>query len=120
MFIGRKAELKKLNEMYAGNKFECVIIYGRRRIGKTTLIKEFIKNKNAIYFVAREADSKINLNVFSNDVYLVTANELVNNAFFPDWEKAFDYIHKISRKNRVVLAIDEYPYLAGGFRPVSS
>jgi len=120
MFIGRDAELKKLNEMYAGDKFECAIIYGRRRVGKTTLIKEFIRNKKAIYFVAREADGDLNLTVFSNDVYSVTANELAKNAFFADWEKAFDYIYQIAKDNRIVLAIDEYPYLAGGYRPISS
>ena len=120
MFVGRSEELKKLNEMYAGDKFECAIIYGRRRVGKTTLIKEFIKDKNAIYFVAREADGALNLNRFSVDVYSATAKELAGNAFFPDWEKAFDYIFKISLDNRIILAIDEYPFLAGGYRPISS
>ena len=120
MFIGRGAELNKLNEMYASDKFECVIIYGRRRVGKTTLIKEFIKDKKAIYFVAREADGFVNLTGFSNDVYSITAKELAKNAFFADWEKAFDYINLISKNERIVLAIDEYPYLAGGFRPISS
>jgi len=43
MFIGRESELGKLNKMYSGNKFECAIIYGRRRVGKTSRIQEFIK-----------------------------------------------------------------------------
>ena len=120
MFIGRNAELSKLNEMYASGKFECVIIYGRRRVGKTTLIKEFIKDKKAIYFAAREADGQVNLVGFSKDVYAVTAKELANNAVFSDWEKAIDYIYQISRDTRIILAIDEYPYLAGGYRPISS
>ena len=120
MFIGRSSELNRLNEMYKSDKFECAIIYGRRRVGKTTLIKEFIKDKRAIYFVAREADGAVNLTGFSNDVYAVTAKEFAKKAFFLDWEKAFDYIYQISKDSRVVLAIDEYPYLAGGFRPVSS
>ena len=120
MFVGRTDELKKLNEMYAGDKFECAIIYGRRRVGKTTLIKEFIKDKNAIYFVAREADGLVNLNGFSNDVYSVTAKEHAKNSIFSDWDKAFDYIYQISKDNRIVLAIDEYPYLAEGFHSISS
>ena len=120
MFYGRVAELKKLNEMYESGRFECAIIYGRRRVGKTTLIKEFIKEKKAIYFIAREADGTINLAGFSSDVYSVTAKELANNSFFSDWEKAFDYIYHISKDNRIILAIDEYPYLAWGFRPISS
>ena len=120
MFVGRSDELKKLNEMYDSAKFQCAIIYGRRRVGKTTLIKEFIKRKKAIYFTAREADGAVNLAGFSNDVYSVTAKELAKNSFFSDWEKAFDYIYQIAKDNRIILAIDEYPYLAGGFRPISS
>ena len=120
MFYGRSAELERLNEMYSSDKFECAIIYGRRRVGKTTLIKEFIKGKKAIYFLAREASGAINLKGFSNDVYSVSAAELAGNSFFADWEKALDYIHRISQQSRIVLAIDEYPYLAWGFRPISS
>jgi AAA+ ATPase superfamily predicted ATPase len=120
MFIGRETELTKLNELYSSDNFEFVAIYGRRRVGKTTLIKEFIKDKNAIYFVAREADSKINLTAFSNDVYAVTASESKGKAVFSDWEKAFDYLYQVSKDTRLILAIDEYPYLAGGYRPLSS
>ena len=120
MFIGRQEELKKLNEMYSSGKFECAVIYGRRRVGKTSLIREFIKDKKAVYFVAREVSGMINLNSFSTEVYAVTAKELSRNSFFPDWERAFDYIYKISKTERIVLAIDEYPYLAGSYRPVSS
>jgi len=120
MFVGRSEEIKKLNEMYDSDKYECAIIYGRRRVGKTTLIKEFIKDKPAIYFIAREADGTINLTGFSNDVYNVTAKELARNAFFSDWEKAFDYVYQISKDKRIILAIDEYPYLAVGYRPISS
>ena len=120
MFYGRETELKKLNEMYDSGKFECAVIYGRRRIGKTTLIKEFIKDKKAVYFVAREASSQINLNRFSDDIYSVTAKELAGNSYFSDWEKVFDYIGEISKTERIILAIDEYPYLAQNYRPVSS
>ena len=120
MFVGRSEELSKLNSMYAGGRFECVIIYGRRRVGKTTLIREFTKDKKAIYFAAREADGAVNLAGFSNDVYAVTAKEHAKNSFFADWEKALDYICEVARNDRIILAIDEYPYLAGGYRPISS
>ena len=120
MYVNRSIEMQKLNEMYAGKTFECAVIYGRRRVGKTTLIKEFIKDKTAIYFAAREADGALNLKRFSDDVYSLTAKELAKNTSFSDWEKAFDYIYQISKNKRIILAIDEYPYLAGGFRPISS
>ena len=120
MFTGRDAELKKLNEMYLSKKYECAIIYGRRRVGKTTLIKEFIKDKKAVYFLAREADGMINLTGFSSDVYAVTDEKLKGNSVFSDWEKALEYIYNIAKDERFVLVIDEYPYLANGFRPISS
>ncbi|MDR1014801.1 MAG: ATP-binding protein [Coriobacteriales bacterium] len=120
MFIGREAELDTLNEMYSSDRFEFAVIYGRRRVGKTTLIKEFIKDKNAIYFLAREADGMINLKGFSNDVYAVTAKVSKGRAVFSDWERAFEYLYQISKDTRLILAIDEYPYLAGGYRPISS
>lgn len=120
MFVGRQQELKKLNMMYQSNQFEFAVIYGRRRVGKTTLIKEFCKGKKAIYFIAREANDLINLENFSNDVFAVASQEAEGNVYFPNWEKAFDYINKISCNERIILVIDEYPYLAQSNRAISS
>lgn len=55
MFIGRERELAALNKLYASDKFEFVVIYGRRRVGKTALISRFIEDKNAIYLWALRA-----------------------------------------------------------------
>jgi AAA+ ATPase superfamily predicted ATPase len=52
MFYCREQELQKLNRRYADSRFECVVIYGRRRVGKTALIKEFCKDKPVIFFSA--------------------------------------------------------------------
>ncbi|MDR1828692.1 MAG: ATP-binding protein [Methylobacteriaceae bacterium] len=120
MFVGRSRELEALNRMYNSGRFECAIVYGRRRVGKTTLIKEFIKGRNAVYFLAREADGNANLSGFSADVYTVTAPGLRRKASFSDWENAFEYIGQVSQDTRMVLVIDEYPYLAGGYPPISS
>ena len=51
MFIGRESELALLNNLYTSDKFEFVVMYGRRRVGKIALISEFIKDKKAIYFM---------------------------------------------------------------------
>lgn len=120
VFFGREKELKRLNQMYDSNEFEFAVIYGRRRIGKTTLIKEFCKDKRAIYFIAREADSEINLRNFSTDVFRVANPIQSDTSYFSDWEKAFDYIYNISQNERIILVIDEYPYLADSYRPISS
>ncbi len=120
MFVGRHQELKKLNSMYESGQFEFAVIYGRRRVGKTTLIKEFCKGKKAIYFIAREANDVINIENFSSDVFGVTAKESQGNVYFSNWEKAFEYIYNISQDERVILVIDEYPYLAQSNRAISS
>ena len=63
MFIGRERELAALNKLYTSDKFEFVVIYGRRRVGKTALISQFIDDKNAIYFMGVESNAKQNLEI---------------------------------------------------------
>ena len=108
MFVGRERELAKLNQMYASGDFEFAVIYGRRRVGKTTLIKEFCHDKRAVYFVAREASGELNLENFSKDVYAVTADVLAGHSSFNDWESALTYIGQMAQQERMILVIDEY------------
>ena len=64
-FVGRDRELKKLNELYQEEEFQFVVIYGRRRVGKTMLINEFLKKKRSVYYMAVEGTSKENLSGIS-------------------------------------------------------
>ena len=64
-FYCREDELRKLNKRYAGDKFECIVIYGRRRVGKTALINEFCKDKPTIFFSALNTTGKENLEALS-------------------------------------------------------
>ena len=65
MFIGRTTEMSELNRLYSSGSFEMPVIYGRRRVGKTRLITEFIQGKRAIYFQARRTNAEANLQYFS-------------------------------------------------------
>ena len=58
MFVGRTKELSFLNDLYDSDKFEFAVIYGRRRVGKTTLIKEFVKDKDTEDSDNKKEDSK--------------------------------------------------------------
>ena len=69
MFYCRDNELRKLNKRYQSDQFECVIIYGRRRVGKTALINEFCKDKPTIFFSALNATAQENLESLSKAIY---------------------------------------------------
>ena len=68
MFIGREWELESLNALYNSGKFEFVVLYGRRRVGKTELIKRFIEGKNAVYFTGVESNARQNLENLSGSI----------------------------------------------------
>ena len=68
--LGRVAELNYLNELYESEKFEFLVMYGRRRVGKTTLLQEFSKHTNAIFFPAREKNDALNLEDYSKTIQL--------------------------------------------------
>jgi AAA+ ATPase superfamily predicted ATPase len=59
--VDRESELRLLEETYEQNKSSLIIIYGRRRIGKTELVKQFIKEKGHVYFLADTRVDKDNI-----------------------------------------------------------
>ena len=120
MFVGRERELKKLNEMYNGDKFECAVIYGRRRVGKTTLIQEFVKNKKSIYFLSLETSERVNLENFSTGVLSMVIKNINNPPRFANFTNAFEAVADLAANERIVLVIDEYPYLANSVQGISS
>lgn len=119
MFIGRGQELKKLNRMYQSGRLEVAIIYGRRRVGKTTLINEFCKDKRTIFFAALESNASQNLEVLS-DAISETVSGSREGAVYRSFSEAFLKIGQLAEAERLVWVIDEYPYLAQADRSVSS
>ncbi len=111
MFIGRKKEIEYLNNFYNKPKIGMTIIYGRRRIGKSTLISEFVKDKKTIFYTATKVGKERNLELFSKQVL----NELmpnIGNISFNSLEVIFDFIDKSVGKDKLILVIDELPYWA--------
>ena len=119
MFVGRKRELEELEKYYKEASFQFAVFYGRRRVGKTTLIRKFLENKKSIYFIATETTAKENLELFSVQILSALAPEAPRNPF-GSFTEAFEYCFKMAEKKRLALVIDEYPYLAESDRAVSS
>jgi len=119
MFVGREKHLQALNRSFGMGDFQFPVIYGRRRVGKTTLIKEFIKDKKSIYFVAVQSTAKENLEILSEQILTVLAPEAPRNPF-RSFREAIEYVFERSLTEQFVFTIDEYPYLAGSDNSVSS
>lgn len=109
-FIGRKNELHTLNTEYNRNS-SFVVIYGRRRVGKTTLIKEFLKNKSAFYYLATEELESQSMKRLANVIARTTKNTLLQKIEFTDWLDLFQLIADYKPEEKKVLVIDEFLYL---------
>lgn len=119
MFIGRERELKALDKLYTSNKFEFAVLYGRRRVGKTALINQFIGDKRAIYFMGVESNAKQNLENFSKSI-LEYSSGIETETSFVSFQAALEYVFKLAEKERLVLAMDEYPYVARSSKSLAS
>lgn len=102
--INRREELRALEEWY--NKGRVALIFGRRRVGKTRLVLEFIKNKRAVYLLAADSTLEYNLAKFSEEL---SERFSVPGLRFRDFEELFRFIEGISDVDIVV--IDEFGYL---------
>ena len=108
MFINREHELESLERRYTSREAEFVVMYGRRRVGKTTLIKKFFENKRHLYFLADMQKEEILLNTFSEVVRNETKKEYLE---FNNWDGLFKFITDIAKNERIVVAFDEVGYI---------
>ncbi len=110
MFIGRKNELQFLNDAYQSDKAELIVLYGRRRVGKTELLNEFCKDKQCFFYTCREYTDIKQLQSFTDKIrsYNIPTFEYVN--CFSDWEQAFSSVLFINTDKKKLLVIDEFPY----------
>ncbi|MDR0523404.1 MAG: ATP-binding protein [Candidatus Methanoplasma sp.] len=118
-FIGREREKTLLESRHASGGFELTAIYGRRRVGKTRLIREFAAGKRAIYFQARESLARENLARLSEQIWKGLGRERPAPPF-ADMDDALEAVFEAGRSERLVFVIDEFPYLAGSDPSVSS
>ena len=119
MFIGRERELKSLEQLYTSGKFEFAVLYGRRRVGKTALLTQFIQGKKAIYFMGVESNAKQNLENLSKSI-LEYASGIAAETSFVSFQSALECVFKLAEKDRIVLVLDEYPYVARSSKSLAS
>lgn len=110
-FINRTKELESLEKQYNSNQSSLVVIYGRRRIGKTALITKFLENhKNSLYFLATEEPETQNLNYFKIQVAEFTGNELLKSATV-DWYTVFKTLVEYKTETKKIIVLDEFQYI---------
>jgi len=114
-FVNRENELEVLRKTYASERKELVIVYGRRRIGKTALVKKSLEGLKHLYFFAEETLEEENLRVFRSLVAKTLENPLIARAEL-SWEELFELLDG----SGVVLVIDEFPNLIKSNRSILS
>src|SRR5437868_745296 len=123
-FINRKNELTWLEESYkkASTEAQLLVLYGKRRVGKTELIRHFVANKRHIYYLATRTTSEEQLQsataVYASglgDTYLQAGS-------FQTWRNFFDYLGKKVKEQQepIILIFDEFPFLAESNEGMSS
>ena len=113
MFINRESELNHLEEEYSKDTARFVVLYGRRRIGKTALIEEFGKNKkDFIYYLADQQTETQQIESFKQQIYEYIHDDFLLKTRFDNWDQFFSYLTKILPVDkRLVVGIDEITYI---------
>lgn len=109
MFVGRREELESLETAYQKSSFQFAVVYGRRRVGKTSLLHAFTQGKpHVIFFTGQQTVASENLALLSREILVDSAA----GAAFPSIQVALESVFEHAKTERIVLIIDEYPYLA--------
>ncbi|NEG88826.1 ATP-binding protein [Bifidobacterium aerophilum] len=122
MFVGREHELSVMEDLWDQDDFQMLVLYGRRRVGKTALLDEFARDRHALMFTARQQTSAANLRDFSREIYRFF-DEPISRPAFSLWQDAFDFIVEKSRtepSRRMLFVFDEFPYAALNERALPS
>ncbi|MEK6885686.1 MAG: ATP-binding protein [Nanoarchaeota archaeon] len=108
MFKNRVKELAFLNELYEKGTAKLIVLYGRRRVGKTELLKEFLKKHKGLYILARQESEAEQLKKVSSQIAEYYNDEVLKLNPFKNWDALFIYL---SEKPRIPIVIDEFPYI---------
>jgi len=119
-FIGRSRELEVLDELYESDDPELFVLFGRRRVGKTELLQRFCEGRRAVYFLAAQVREKDNLRGFRDALREGLGDPILDGIEFPDWPSAFGFAAERSQDERLVIVLDEFPYLCESTKGLAS
>ncbi len=118
MFINRKAELEILSQLYVSDRAELFVLYGRRRVGKTELLRAFCAEKPQLFFIATLSADGEQLATFSQQIWAYTHAETPSGFSFPSWDAAFQALADLP--GRPIVVLDEFTYLISGNKAIPS
>lgn len=120
MFIGRSDELKFLEERADAKGGQLVVLYGRRRIGKTELLRKFCEGRNHFFYSCTESTNAAQLASFSERLLRenIPASRYLSR--FSDWRQAFESIAELPGEEKKIAVIDEFPYMVKGDHSIPS
>lgn len=118
MFVNRELELAQLERLYSSSKAELFVLYGRRRVGKTELLRSFCAGKAHIFFIATLSSDSDQLASFSQQVWQCNHPSVPENFTFPSWEAAFYAL--VDLPGRPIIILDEFTYLISGNKAIPS
>ncbi|MGM9600169.1 MAG: ATP-binding protein [Faecousia sp.] len=110
-FVDREQEMNTLQREYQRDGSSLVVLYGRRRVGKTTLISEFIKDKKALFFLASEESESQNRLAFQEKTAEFLNSDLLKNVEVKSWDVLFKAIMDTPFDTKPVIVLDEFQYL---------
>ena len=119
-FVNRDQEMAILQRVYDQGTFQFIPIYGRRRVGKTRLVQEFIKDKPAVYFLADTASEAEQLKNLGREVGDYFDDRILMASGLKDWPQMFRYMADRCSGQQLILVIDEFPYLVSANKAISS
>ena len=108
-FIDREKEMAFLEDRWREPGSQLIVLWGKRRVGKTELVKQFVTGKPHVYFLSENTNDKEQLHRFSLAIGRFFQEPLLETRGFAGWEESFAYVK--AKNQRFILAIDEFPYL---------
>lgn len=114
MFVDREKELEDLQQRYATGRPEFFVLYGRRRVGKTALLREFVEDKPHLFFTAAQVRDSDNREAFRRSLLRTLPDLPLKDMELTSWDAALEVIASVARRKRLVLILDEFPYLCEG------